>query len=52
MGPKSTIWVRPELFLENLKKFVEVFNKIDINGFLAWAVILAITALLGAIVKL
>ena len=42
MGPKSTIWVRPELFLENLIKFVEVFNKIAINSLLALAVILSI----------
>jgi hypothetical protein len=28
MGPKSAIWLGPELFLDNLIKYVEVFNKI------------------------
>jgi hypothetical protein len=45
------IWIDLELFLENLIKFVEVFNKIAINRLLALAVILAIIALLIAIVK-
>ena len=48
---KSAIWLPPELFLENLIKFVEVFDKIVINRLLALAVILAITAILIAIVK-
>ena len=44
--------MRKTPFFPELNKFVEVFNKIAINRLLALAVILAIIAILGAIVKL